>query len=437
MNIADRRSGTVDDRISVDVFISYSSKNKNVADAVVSDFEQNGIRCWYAPRDILPGKEWVTAIKEGIYSAKVFVLLFTEESNTSRQVMNEVAMAFNAEKTIVPFKLTKEEMSDELEYYLTRVHWLDAVSEPLSAHIEELRRFVGIILSGSDPQATRRRGMADRDADRGSDENNRDNRRDSNIDRGSNSGIRSDAGRRRRFLIFASVVAVLVIAAVILLVVKPFGSGKNAGTEGGNGGQEQEEEKGQEKKQEPKKDAFSEAKELGDACFDKGDYENALANYLKSLELGNTDTATYYRIAKIYLDGKSGDGTSEENGLKYLELAYKGGSGATLTGDEYYLLAYKYDSDLSGSDPAKVFEFAEKGAEAGSLPCMILVGEAYWYGRGTERDYELVLKWFGKALDSGAEGYTRNYCIAGITSLVEEGHVTREAAERWIGDSNR
>ena len=28
-----------------DVFISYSSKNKNVADAIVNEFEQNGIKC--------------------------------------------------------------------------------------------------------------------------------------------------------------------------------------------------------------------------------------------------------------------------------------------------------------------------------------------------------------------------------------------------------
>ena len=40
-----------------EVFISYSTKNKNVADAVVANFEKNGIRCWYAPRDILPGQE--------------------------------------------------------------------------------------------------------------------------------------------------------------------------------------------------------------------------------------------------------------------------------------------------------------------------------------------------------------------------------------------
>ena len=131
----------MDDRISVDVFISYSSKNKNVADAVVSDFEQNGIRCWYAPRDILPGKEWVTAIKEGIYSAKVFVLLFTEESNTSRQVMNEVAMAFNAEKTIVPFKLTKEEMSEKDQgIFLPALYTLEKTNlERIEKEIERVK----------------------------------------------------------------------------------------------------------------------------------------------------------------------------------------------------------------------------------------------------------------------------------------------------------
>ena len=37
----------------IDVFVSYSSKNKTVADSIVSDFEANGIKCWYAPRDWL------------------------------------------------------------------------------------------------------------------------------------------------------------------------------------------------------------------------------------------------------------------------------------------------------------------------------------------------------------------------------------------------
>jgi hypothetical protein len=37
-----------------DVFISYSSKDKTVADSVCAKLEQEKISCWIAPRDILP-----------------------------------------------------------------------------------------------------------------------------------------------------------------------------------------------------------------------------------------------------------------------------------------------------------------------------------------------------------------------------------------------
>ena len=132
----------------LDVFISYSSLNKNVADAVVSNFEQHGIRCWYAPRDIMPGQEWVTAIHEAINSSKLFILIYTDSSNESKQVANEVALAFNSGKTLIPFRLSDTEMSTELEYYLTRVHWLDAVKPPLMQSIESLRDYSEKILKG-------------------------------------------------------------------------------------------------------------------------------------------------------------------------------------------------------------------------------------------------------------------------------------------------
>ena len=135
---------------NIDVFLSYSSVNKNVADAIVSEFEAHDIKCWYAPRDILPGEEWVSAITRALENCKILVLVYTDESNSSRQVMNEVAVAFNAGKTIVPFRLTENKMSSEFEYYLTRVHWLDAVTPPLKEKIESLRDYVEIILSGVD-----------------------------------------------------------------------------------------------------------------------------------------------------------------------------------------------------------------------------------------------------------------------------------------------
>ena len=139
----------------LDVFISYSSLNKNVADAVVSDFEQNGIRCWYAPRDIMPGQEWVTAIHEAINACQLFVLIYTDSSNESKQVANEVALAFNSGKTLIPFKLSDTQMSSELEYYLTRVHWLDAVNPPLLESIANLRKYSKKILEGNVPKESK------------------------------------------------------------------------------------------------------------------------------------------------------------------------------------------------------------------------------------------------------------------------------------------
>ncbi len=138
-----------------DVLISYSTKDKSVADAIVGDFEQHGIRCWYAPRDILPGEHWVTAIKNGIENAQAVVLVFTDDSNSSAQVMNEIAMAFNAGKTIIPFRLSGGEMNPELEYYLSRVHWLDAVSSSsIAQDIEKLRENVQAIVKKDEPAST-------------------------------------------------------------------------------------------------------------------------------------------------------------------------------------------------------------------------------------------------------------------------------------------
>lgn len=175
----------------LDVFISYSSLNKNVADAVVSDFEQNGIRCWYAPRDIMPGQEWVTAIHEAINACQLFVLIYTDSSNESKQVANEVALAFNSGKTLIPFKLSDTQMSSELEYYLTRVHWLDAVNPPLLESIANLRKYSKKILEGNVPKESKIRN--------------------------SNNSLKKTVPTYLLYPVIAALVVLLIIAVVLLV----------------------------------------------------------------------------------------------------------------------------------------------------------------------------------------------------------------------------
>ena len=121
-----------------DVFISYSHKDKNVADAICFNLETNHLCCWYAPRDIVPSSDWASSIIDAINTTKVLVLVFTENSNISPQVLREVSNAVNAGVTIVPFRLTEEEPVAGIKYYLSTVHWLDAMDEELNASIGNL-----------------------------------------------------------------------------------------------------------------------------------------------------------------------------------------------------------------------------------------------------------------------------------------------------------
>ena len=68
--------------VAHDVFVSYSHHDKPEADAVCATLEAKGIRCWIAPRDVVPGEEWGAAIVDAIRSSRVMVLVFSKHANT-------------------------------------------------------------------------------------------------------------------------------------------------------------------------------------------------------------------------------------------------------------------------------------------------------------------------------------------------------------------
>jgi TolB-like protein len=129
-----------------DVFISYSSIDKEAADAVCSILEENGILCWIAPRDITPGIAFSEAIIDAIKSSKVFILVYSSNSNNSAQVIREVDRAVHRGLAIITLRLEDVQLSKQLEYYVSSVHWLDAMTSPLEKHLNKLLNVVQILL---------------------------------------------------------------------------------------------------------------------------------------------------------------------------------------------------------------------------------------------------------------------------------------------------
>ncbi len=129
-----------------DVFISYSSVDSTAGETVCSILEQNGISCWIAPRDIIPGVDFAEAIIDGIKSSKLFILVYSSNSNNSKQVIREVDRAVNAGLPVINLRIEDVPLSKQLEYYLSSVHWLDAMHPPLEVHIHKLSGVVKILL---------------------------------------------------------------------------------------------------------------------------------------------------------------------------------------------------------------------------------------------------------------------------------------------------
>lgn len=130
-----------------DVFICYSGKNKTSADAVCATLESHGIRCWIAPRDVVAGMEWGECLVEAIEQSRILVLVFSADADASPQIRREVERAVNLGLAILPIRVEDVAPSKALQYFIGNVHWLDALTPPLEAHLAHLADTIDILLS--------------------------------------------------------------------------------------------------------------------------------------------------------------------------------------------------------------------------------------------------------------------------------------------------
>ena len=134
-----------------DVFISYAHVDKPTADAVCARLESQNIRCWIAPRDVPPGKNFPEAIIDGIEGSKIMVLIFSSHSNASEHVIREVTKAISKSLLIIPFRIEDVQPTKSMDYLIGTPHWLDAISPPLDQHIDKLIITIKKFLSDRKP----------------------------------------------------------------------------------------------------------------------------------------------------------------------------------------------------------------------------------------------------------------------------------------------
>jgi tetratricopeptide (TPR) repeat protein len=120
------------------IFISHAVEDKPVGESICEKLENAGWKCWIAPRDILPGSDWGEAIVEAINLSRLMILVYSDSAGRSVQIKREVERAVSKNVTIIPFRVEDVSVSKSLEYYLATAYWIDALSFPISPHLNLL-----------------------------------------------------------------------------------------------------------------------------------------------------------------------------------------------------------------------------------------------------------------------------------------------------------
>lgn len=148
-----------------DVFISYNSQDKQTADAVCHYLEERKLRCFIAPRDIVP-PDWAGSITRAIEHSQAFVIVVSEHSMASNEVAKEITLATRVSSYIFPFRVDDTILDGRMTYHLSAFHWIDAMTPPLEQRLEELADRICTALAGEGSQEDDRQGGRSRNTQR-------------------------------------------------------------------------------------------------------------------------------------------------------------------------------------------------------------------------------------------------------------------------------
>ena len=118
------------------VFISYSSTDEDVAKKLQTEFNQRGVKTWFAPLKIK--EEFPEEIIDAIAESNYFAIILSKASMASRHVQVELQTAFdNKDMKIKPIFIENAVPPAKFDYFLKIWQHKNAFDPPIDKRIEE------------------------------------------------------------------------------------------------------------------------------------------------------------------------------------------------------------------------------------------------------------------------------------------------------------
>jgi hypothetical protein len=120
------------------VFISYASADRERVLPVVDRLEQAGVRVWIDRDGIHGGANYALEIAEAIEGATALMLMCSPASLASRNVKQEIALAWRFERPYLPLLLDSVEIPKDIAYWLEASQWIELLDHPESEWLAAL-----------------------------------------------------------------------------------------------------------------------------------------------------------------------------------------------------------------------------------------------------------------------------------------------------------
>ena len=101
-----------------DIFISYSSKDREQALQLIELLASAGLSVWIDQSGIEAATSWSEEIVNALDSCKAFVIMLSPSSIESKNVVRELALAFEKNKKILPLDLEPVQLPPSMQYHL-------------------------------------------------------------------------------------------------------------------------------------------------------------------------------------------------------------------------------------------------------------------------------------------------------------------------------
>src|SRR6204780_5458654 len=111
--------------VSAPIFISYSSKDQDIAETIYQALEARGLDCWIACRNVNAGENFQEAIVRALRAAKVMLLVFTSNANNSDEIKKELVLAGRHRVTVLPLRVEDVVPNDAFAYEFATRQWID------------------------------------------------------------------------------------------------------------------------------------------------------------------------------------------------------------------------------------------------------------------------------------------------------------------------